>query len=1162
MDNTLLTKRFGINSILRSSLSIFLCCITQWAFSQATYQTYSGYTNAIAIGVYNNDVNFLINTCVGDKATYIWTDGEGKLLDAQSDFAGSCGQYRIDASVYDLRKISITADTLWSFSGQRNPPFIMGTTNLMHAFALTTFNAIIAHTTETILKNNGPVSVNTVFKLNSLSGKTIDSFDLRQYYTSNAIVATKDSGFVFVGTKNDSVFLYKNKFTPSVPNENIDCNVSIDSNPSQVLCFTENSDSSTELLIASGNSIVKKILDKNGKILTTNTVGSLTQDSIIVRNNQVIKKLANGTVAFSKQIPPSVLNHFPSINAAVEMADGTYVLGGYQKFFGFPDDIPTSQDSLVLVTTDANLNYQSFYIEERNSYRGQFSMVQIDSLLQLIRLDNNHIVAVYNHGEAQLVLNNNLKFSKLLKNGATITRENTNTFFAETIEGTSIFTNLCGNSLIFNTRVRAIAQKGQFIGMNNYHFDLGSLTIKSVKSVGSGSVDRYGNYNRYAYNTPIPGQSSIANISVTYAGDDRVGMGTFEYLLVRFNNPLLAELTHIKTIPFIQFEHIIRTGDTTCLIILSRNGALFAYNPDCLNTPPTPTIYCASKGVVPWELWLANVKFNSINNTSEKFKDFNTVGYSDYTNLSTTIQKGQTYLLNITAGLSWSGILPNAYCRTWIDWNGNNIFEDAELVFQNTNINPFVAAIRIPTSAKAGATRMRIAMKWGSYPTACETFDKGEVEDYTINIQEGSTNPCDNDTQAPVFSNCPQNIVKTYIDCGTFTWTPPTATDNCGTPTITVTSKMGNIVTPNAYTLCVNADTIIYTATDTKGNKAVCSFSLKNDCFDLTDVGSLPQNVTLTTTGTCQPYKWTVPYYTFPCGRGDNKYVGWVAIRSNPQILVSKVVNLPFSQIFQDSACFPIGTTTVVYQGAFQLDSFNISVVQQSANDDDIAVTIIATPSVFRPYTTNTVRITAKNNGNSAFSHIKIEFPFPDKTVTGGSVIPSVGTWKEYCAGNIKCYEWNIPTLAANTIAIVDIPLFILDAVGNISGTAKLLNSTPTDGNSANNSATITLTQSAPTARQATTIQKPTQLIPIVIQKITPTLTEGDIMIEVESLVSKDIRFYFYNLAGKLARTEVRSVQQGNNSFLFDFHQETQGVYMIQTDLGTGHGVPLKFVKF
>jgi GEVED domain/Secretion system C-terminal sorting domain/CARDB/Domain of unknown function DUF11 len=136
-------------------------------------------------------------------------------------------------------------------------------------------------------------------------------------------------------------------------------------------------------------------------------------------------------------------------------------------------------------------------------------------------------------------------------------------------------------------------------------------------------------------------------------------------------------------------------------------------------------------------------EFNTFNNTSDKFKDFSTLGYSDYSSVTTTISKGQTYLLNISPGLSWSGNLPNVYCRAWIDYNGNKIFENTELVFQNNNVDPFSGNIRVPSSATNGNVRMRVALKRGGFPEPCEVFARGEVEDYSINIINPTTSGSD-----------------------------------------------------------------------------------------------------------------------------------------------------------------------------------------------------------------------------------------------------------------------------------------------------------------------------------------------------------------------------------------------------------------------------------
>jgi hypothetical protein len=183
---------------------------------------------------------------------------------------------------------------------------------------------------------------------------------------------------------------------------------------------------------------------------------------------------------------------------------------------------------------------------------------------------------------------------------------------------------------------------------------------------------------------------------------------------------------------FPEFIHEVRVGSNQIIDNVAANDV----KTQRFVLDATP-VYCASKSNAPWELWIAKVQFETINNASEKFKNYANYGYSDYTNLTTTVTRGMTTVLTITPGLSWTGHLPNVYCRAWIDYNGNKTFEPSELIFQNTNVNPFTAAIRVP-NALATTTRMRVALKWGGYPDPCETFDRGEVEDYTLNFQTGT----------------------------------------------------------------------------------------------------------------------------------------------------------------------------------------------------------------------------------------------------------------------------------------------------------------------------------------------------------------------------------------------------------------------------------------
>jgi GEVED domain/HYR domain/SprB repeat/Secretion system C-terminal sorting domain len=241
---------------------------------------------------------------------------------------------------------------------------------------------------------------------------------------------------------------------------------------------------------------------------------------------------------------------------------------------------------------------------------------------------------------------------------------------------------------------------------------------------------------------------------------------------------------------------------------------------NCGNT----NTYCASKADAPWNEWVGRVQLNTLDNASEKTRsDRFVVGYSDWKDKSTPLTKGVSYPLSITPALSWSGYQTNLFYRVWIDFNKNGVFEDNEKVFEanKTGLSIASGTIAVPASALLGATVMRVSLKKDAYPTACETFAAGEVEDYSLIIKVSSGNPCANDATPPTLSTCPQNIVLTTAGTSAIiTWAAPTATDNCtANPTISSNFTSGQ-------SFSIGNKTVIYTAKDSSNNTATCSFTV------------------------------------------------------------------------------------------------------------------------------------------------------------------------------------------------------------------------------------------------------------------------------------------------------------------------------------------------
>jgi subtilase family serine protease len=227
----------------------------------------------------------------------------------------------------------------------------------------------------------------------------------------------------------------------------------------------------------------------------------------------------------------------------------------------------------------------------------------------------------------------------------------------------------------------------------------------------------------------------------------------------------------------------------------------------------------------------------------------------------------------------------------------------------------------------------------------------------------------------------------------------------------------------------------------------------------------------------------------------------------------------------------------------------------------DIALSLTTTPSVYRAYTAQNFRISAVNSGTTAFTNVKIKFTKPANTVAGGTKVASIGTFNDYCPGGIECSEWIIPSLAGGTTATLDAPIFVLAPTGAITATAALLSSTPTDANTANNTATVTLNQATVPIVAPLVVYKPTQLIPVVIQKLNPNIADSYIELELESLIEKTIYFGISNAMGQTVLTKELAIERGMNKATFDVSNLPQGLYFIQTNVGKGRNVPTKFIK-
>lgn len=143
--------------------------------------------------------------------------------------------------------------------------------------------------------------------------------------------------------------------------------------------------------------------------------------------------------------------------------------------------------------------------------------------------------------------------------------------------------------------------------------------------------------------------------------------------------------------------------------------------------------YCEAKGAEgTGGDWIRQVQINDLVHVSSQ------TSYSDFTYLSTTLQKDSTYTLQVTL----NAVFEPDQVYAWMDFNRNGIFDETESIAMST-IDPTTrrstGTITIPSSAIIGKIGLRTRVIYSSSPTPYPCGDYfGEVEDYAIEIVASS----------------------------------------------------------------------------------------------------------------------------------------------------------------------------------------------------------------------------------------------------------------------------------------------------------------------------------------------------------------------------------------------------------------------------------------
>ena len=169
-----------------------------------------------------------------------------------------------------------------------------------------------------------------------------------------------------------------------------------------------------------------------------------------------------------------------------------------------------------------------------------------------------------------------------------------------------------------------------------------------------------------------------------------------------------------------------------------------------------PVVYCTATATSTNQTYerIGNVKFANIDNTSNLTPASSGVGYEDFTAITGTVQRGRSYPISVTIDN-----FDTDQTIVWIDYDQDGVFAESEkTVLTSTAVA--TGTVVLPVNAKLGMTRMRVRTNYSSAPMACGTSTFGQVEDYTLNIEEFLAVSTVNKSMVSIYPNPFQDVLK------------------------------------------------------------------------------------------------------------------------------------------------------------------------------------------------------------------------------------------------------------------------------------------------------------------------------------------------------------------------------------------------------------------
>lgn len=230
----------------------------------------------------------------------------------------------------------------------------------------------------------------------------------------------------------------------------------------------------------------------------------------------------------------------------------------------------------------------------------------------------------------------------------------------------------------------------------------------------------------------------------------------------------------------------IRAGSTALLLTLATVQPARSQAPYCTPNTTNPCSQSTSQGIATNDVinsfWTTGGITNINNQNSGCNSQCSPANYTLFppiANRVLTVARGQAFQVHVQCGITYSQGF-----AVWVDWNRNNAYAAAEMVYQSgmAGFNVFNSPnITVPNTALCGPTRLRVRSLFAGVPTdPCANQIFGEVEEYTVVVVGNPQTPVPIVTDTSVCQN--GNLLLSASGGGTYSWfSGPTGNTPIGT---------------------------------------------------------------------------------------------------------------------------------------------------------------------------------------------------------------------------------------------------------------------------------------------------------------------------------------------------------------------------------------------